>query len=203
MPSEQTVDKALVTAVQDTDDAVGVLHPLHWYIAIVNNRSERSCSEKLSALGYENYVPLQQTPRSGKDGKRRMVTRIVLPALVFVRTNEKERRTRVAALPFIKRFMTDPAQKNNPMSNSPVARIPDSQMQAFRYMIDNADSPVQVGINPYHVGDKVRVIRGKLSGLSGLVCKTSEGKSRLYISLDILGTASVEMDQAFLEKEPC
>lgn len=199
MPSEQTVDEALVTAVSNTDDAVGV-ESSHWYIAIVNNHSERGCSERLSLLGYDNYVPIQHVTVTGKNGRKHEVTRVVLPALVFVRTNERIRRTQVAVLPFINRFMTDPARRNNPRLNSPVAIIPDDQMQAFRCMVENADVPVQMEGVLYHQGDRVRVSRGKLAGLEGFVSKTNEGKTRLCVSLDILGCASVEMDQSCLEK---
>lgn len=198
MLSKHAVDQALVTAAQNADDTVGVT-PLHWYIAIVNNRSEKSCSDKLAALGYESYVPVQTVVRTRKGGKKVYVNHVVLSALVFVRTSEKDRKTHVAALPFIKRFMTDPAKRGNPSMASPVAIIPDHQMQSFRFMIEHAETPVQIDGVIFHPGERVKVVRGHLAGMEGTVRLTAEGKSRLCISLDILGCASVEIDKSYLE----
>ena len=63
----------LGTTVQKTDDAVGIFRndqeKKHWYVAVVNNRSEKACQDRLrkrlknetdSEKAYEVYVPIQQ-----------------------------------------------------------------------------------------------------------------------------------------------
>lgn len=194
MQLKKTVDEAFATAANGADDAVGV-ESSKWYIAIVNNHSERICSEKLTALGYENYVPTQTVIHKWKNGKTKTIDQVVLSSMVFIRTTEHNRKARLVTLPFIKRFMTDPARKGA----SPVAVVPETQMKAFRFMMEHADSPVLVGPAVIKQGDRVRVVSGRLTGMEGIVSRSPEGKSRLYLSLDILGSASVEIDRNCLE----
>ena len=80
----------LGTTVQKTDDAVGIFRndqeKKHWYVAVVNNRSEKACQDRLrkrlknetdSEKAYEVYVPIQQEMSIRHDGKRKKVDRIV------------------------------------------------------------------------------------------------------------------------------
>ena len=102
MSLEQTVDTAIMTAAPKADDAVGVLS-LHWYIAIVTNHSENKCASQLASLGYETYVPVQKVTRTGKNGKKNLIDKVLLPAMVFVKASESDRRKHIAFLPFINR----------------------------------------------------------------------------------------------------
>lgn len=110
----------LGTTVQKTDDAVGIFRndqeKKHWYVAVVNNRSEKACQDRLrkrlknetdSEKAYEVYVPIQQEMSIRHDGKRKKVDRIVFPALVFIRCTDSVRRKEIVCLPYIKRFMVN------------------------------------------------------------------------------------------------
>jgi len=198
---KQTANSPFSAAVNDTAGAVGVAEQRHWYIAIVNHGSERTSCLALRNLGYESYVPTQGMTRRYASGRKKRTERLVLPAKVFVRTTEEERLRHIVNLPFIFRFMTDPARRANPEQRSPVAIIPDRDMDAFRLMLGQEEFPVTVdgsGIS-FSAGDKVRVAYGSLAGLEGLVRETADGGRRLYVSLDILGSAFVEIDSVNLE----
>lgn len=193
---EETVNEQIVTTAQGADDAVGVT-PRHWYIAIVGNRAEKSSRDKLLALGYKSYVALQRETHIWKNGKKKEIDRIVLPALVFIHATEKERQKFLVNLPFISRFMVDRAGKKESESRAPVAIVPDLQMEAFRFMLENAESPVYLETDRALLpGAKVRVQKGRLAGIEGTVSRISEGKSRLYLALDHLGYAFVEIDRS-------
>ena len=185
-----------VASAPVADDAVGVEIP-HWYIAVVSNRSEKKNAASLLALGYENFVAIQKEYHIWSNGKKKMVDQIVLPAMVFVRATEPDRKAVLANLPFIKRFVVDPARRNG--FSSPVAVIPDEQMQTLQFMLENAESPVSFDGKGFRSGDRVRVVGGQLNGLEGTVRQSKEGKSRLYVSMDILGFAIVEMDRRYLK----
>ena len=101
----------LGTTVQKTDDAVGIFRndqeKKHWYVAVVNNRSEKACQDRLrkrlknetdSEKAYEVYVPIQQEMSIRHDGKRKKVDRIVFPALVFIRCTDSVRRKEIVCL---------------------------------------------------------------------------------------------------------
>lgn len=196
------------TTVQKTDDAVGVSksskEEKHWYVAIVNNKSEKVCLERLqqrlkNQLGSENtydvYVPIQQEMRVGRDGKRKKMDRIVFPALVFIRCTERVRRKEIVYLPYIKRFMVNIAGE----SRRPVAVIPDYQMHSLIRMVSDSEEQVTIESRPLHLGERVRVNGGKLVGLEGNVWEESDGSTSLVIMIDILGCAKVSIPRNLLD----
>lgn len=198
MLSQRAVGEGFVTAASVADDAVGVETP-RWFIAIVGNRAERKSSETLQASGYETYVAGQREKHVWKNGRSKEVDRIVLPSLVFVRTTESDRKKRLAFLPCVRRFVTDPARRAEPGAPAPAAIVPDREMETLRFMLERAESPVSIEEKPLRVGNRVRVTSGRLLGLEGIVRRTDSGRSRLYVALDILGCASVEIDRNLLE----
>lgn len=191
MDSNQDINW-LAAASQNVDDAVGVSKK-KWYIAIVNNRSEKSTAEKLSKLGVENYLPTQEELHLWKNGKRAKVTRVVIPAIIFVKCTEKERRE-IVNLPYIFRFMTNKAATSVNSLNKPLATVSDDEISRLKFMLGASDSPVSF-TDRFVKGQKVEVLRGALKGLIGEVLQDADGHtSRLYINIDFLGSASVEIN---------
>lgn len=199
---EVTSSKSLNTTANDAADAVGVPFSVkkHWYIAIVKHGNEKICSKILTDFGYENYIPVQRELRQYASGRKKWVDRIVLPSKVFVRVTEDERLKNVVTLPVVYRFMVDPSRRENLNSRASAAIIPDKELEVFRRMLEQDELPVTVddGVS-YSAGERVLVIAGKLSGLEGTVMRSADGKNRLYVSLDILGAASVEVDRSWLK----
>ena len=200
---EGNVHKVLVTSVNDTAGAVGVhtgpVQPLKWIVAIVRHGDERLCNAQFLSLGYETYLPTQRIVRRYTSGRKKKVDRLLLPAKVFVRTTEYDRLKTVVNLPVVCRFLVDYSRRRN--GNAPVAVIPDHELEMFRRMLSQEDFPVSMvdsGID-YTIGEKVKVVSGKLAGLEGFVRTLADNKHRLYVSLDILGSAFVEIDKNFLE----
>lgn len=203
--------QTLSTTVQKTDDAVGVLRSnkeaKHWYVAIVNNKSEKACLEKLqqhlksrsaAEETYEVYVAIQQEMSVRRDGKRRKVDRIVFPALLFIRCTERLRRKEIVYLPYIKRFMVNIAGERQD-TRRPVAIIPDDQMHKLMRMVNDAEEQVTIESRPLHLGERVRVNGGKLVGLEGNVWEDSDGSTSLVIMIDMLGCAKVSIARDLLE----
>lgn len=183
-------------------DAVGIAfsEEKHWYVAMVKHGNERICGKMLTELGYENYVPVQRVFKQYASGRKKWVERIVLPSKVFVRTTESDRLKNVVTQPLIYRFMVDPTRREVYKGRAAAAIIRDKEMEVFRRMLEQDELPVTIdesGVS-YSEGDKVRVVVGKLAGLEGTVVMADD-KRRLYVSLDILGTASVEVDSSWLE----
>ena len=196
----ETNSMAPSTFVLDTTEAVGVPEPLKWFIAIVKHGDEKKCAGILSSLGYEVFLPAQRELRRYSSGRKKWVDRLVITSKAFVRATEKARRTHLVNLPVVNRFMTDPARRPEPKANAPVAVIADREMEMFRRMLGQDELPVEIEdmhIN-YAAGDKVQVVIGKLAGLEGIVKQVTDGRQRLYISLDLLGSASVVIDRTWL-----
>ena len=92
--------------------------------------------------------------------------------------------------------MTDPAKRGG--TGLPVAVVPDDQLEQFRFMIEHAESPIKIDSVSFRGGDKVRVMKGQLAGLEGVVRRGDDGKTRLSIDINLLGCASVEIDKSYV-----
>ena len=196
-------NKLLETTANDAAEAVGVAtsEQKRWYIAIVKHGNEKICSKILTDLGYENYLPLQRVFRQYARGRKKWVDKLVIASKVFVRTTENDRLKNIVTLPCIYRFMVDPSRREDIYGRATAAVVPDKEMEMFRRMLEQDELPVsfEEGRVSYSEGDKVRVVVGKLAGLEGTVMMMADDKRRLYVSLDILGSASVEVDSSWLE----
>jgi len=178
-------------------DAVGMERSF-WFVAIVNNNTEKSVSERLYKKGIEHFLPKQAETRIWKNGRKVKVDRIVIPATVFIYCTERKRKE-IVEFPFIKRFMTNRAGASLNAGGKPLAVIPETQIERLKFMLDQSDTPVSITDKPLRVGDKVKVIRGSLMGLVGEVLDLKSSKSELIVNLDFFGCARLFIDAVNLE----
>ena len=202
--------KPMINTVSSKDiDAVGMekSEPRRWYIAIVNNKSEKLCRERLEqriidqpvdGKDYEVYVASQKEWTVTASGKRTLKERIVLRALVFIRCTDSLRRQEIAHLPYIKRFMVNIAGERLGKIR-PVAYIPDNQMADLRRMLNDADEPVTIDSFSVPLGARVRINNGKLKGLAGFVLEAPDGGTEFVIRIDLLGCAKIRIAPDLLD----
>ena len=159
----------------------------HWYIAIVNNKSEKLCRDKLEKRiasqpegekDYEVYIASQKEMCLLPSGKRKQVDRIVFRSIVFIRCTDVLRRKEIVHLPYIKRFMVNIAGERSG-GIRPVAFIIDPR--------------------PLPLGARVRINGGKLHGLEGNVLEVEDGNLNFVIRVDLLGCAKVNITRDLLE----
>lgn len=165
-------------------------HPKRWIAALVQMCMEKKVGERLTKLGVENYVPTQTEIRQWSDRKKK-VERVVIPMVVFVRTDEKTERT-LRMHSFIRKILTYPGQTN-------AAVIPDDQIDRLKFMLRQSDSPVEMMEQHLQVGDKVHIVRGALRGLEGEFFKNVD-KSMVAIHIEALGYACVSVSVEDIEK---
>ncbi|MDR0895739.1 MAG: UpxY family transcription antiterminator [Prevotellaceae bacterium] len=158
-----------------------------WYIAIVLNNTEIASRNRLIQLGYDAYVPAQQEMHKWKDGRTKMRENVLLKNLVFVHTTEGKRKMLIE-FPFIRKFLTDTARKRTPFTQSPVAIIPNSQIEDLKFMLSHCNEEITIEPLSVHIGDRVKIVRGKLAGLQGYIFKEA-GKSKVGILIDGIGYA--------------
>lgn len=184
------------------DDAVGV-PKTNWYVAIVNSRHEKSVAEKLAGLNVESYVATQKEMIVWKNGKRKLIDRVVIPSMVFVKCTENERRE-IVGLPFINRFMVNRTAHTDGL-NKPVAIIGDSEICKLKFMLGQTERPVEFVPDVFKVRDTVRVVRGSFQGLTGEIVRNSDGTQTLLVGISILGGARMFIDPIDVEKinNPC
>lgn len=172
-----------------------------WYVAIVNNRSEKLCATKLEKLGVECYVPTQAEIHRWQSGAKRIVERVLLPAMVLVRVTEVERKSTIVNFPYIKRFMPNRACIANAYGKHPVAVIPDEQINRLKFVLGNTNAPIEFEQTSLGLGDKVRVARGGLMGMEGNIIECPDnGDAYFAIRVDFLGVAKVRVTREDLER---
>ena len=188
--SDTTENPENVPATLGVDDAVGVSDGSEkrlWFVAVVNRNSEKLIREKLQKAGYEAYVASQQEEHIWANGRKKKVERVIITARIFIRLTETERRE-VVHLPYIHYFLTDKARAVNEFGTHPLAVIPDREMQMLRFMLCNADAPVDFVATHFRVGNRLRIIRGPLQGFEGEVARLT-GETYVFVRLSILGAA--------------
>lgn len=178
------------------DDAVGVPE-VKWFVAIVKPRQEKSVAERLLALGYEAYVAAQKELHVWKNGRRKMIDRVVIPSVVFINCTERQRRE-IVALPYISRFLVNRTADTGKL-NRPVAVVSGKEIEKLKFMLGQSDYQVEFGPVTYKIRDRVRVIRGSLLGLVGEISDTSEGAQTLTVVIDQLGCARVTISSQDVE----
>ena len=78
------------------------------------------------------------------------------------------------------------------------AVIPDEQMERFKFMLDYSQEAISMSNVPLSPGEKIRVIKGPLTGLEGELV-TVNGKSKVAVRLNVLGCACVDIPVGCVE----
>lgn len=157
----------------------------YWVAALVQMNTEKKVSLQLSKQGYHHYLPTQTEIRQWSDRKKK-IDRIVIPTIVFVRV-DKEGEKELRKQAYIYRFISYPGQKE-------AAVIPDEQIEQLKFMLGNADSPIEFSDSAYEVGEEIEIVRGPLKGLYGELCYTEKGRPMVGIYIKLLGYSYVSVD---------
>ena len=174
-----------------TESFVGVTNdreacPKYWVAALVQMNTEQKVGTKLSKLGIANYVPTQSEVHQWSDRKKK-IQRIVIPMVVFVLVDDRTEKL-LKTYSFIYKFISYPGQKE-------AAVIPQEQIDKLRYMLENAESAVEVSDSIYEIGDEIEIVRGPLKGLSGRLCYVESEKPMVGVYLELLGYACVNVNK--------
>ena len=179
-----------VLSVNGTDNGEARSNPKYWYAVYVRFRHEKRVRDVLMTNEIECFLPIQEEIRQWSDRKKK-VERVLIPMMLFVRIEDKQRVT-VLSNPSVSGFVRLRGESNP-------ARIPDDQMERFKFMVGAADSAIQFTDQPLTPGEKVRVVRGPLCGLEGELTQV-DGDTVVYVRLDCLGCASVRIAMNSVEK---
>ena len=116
-------------------DVIGssVARSKRWLVAIVRICHEKKTGERLTKMGIENFLPIQQEVHQWSD-RRKIVDRVLLPMMIFVHVDLQEQKE-VLTLSSISRYMVLRGE-------STPAVIPDQQMLRFKFMLDYSDETI-------------------------------------------------------------
>ncbi len=161
-----------------------------WLAAYVKMHHEKKVRDQLTSLNIDNFLPIQTEIRQWSDRKKK-VEKILIPMMIFVNVTSEEQH-KVIKLPSVLRYLVL-------RGDHVPSEIPDTQMQNFKFMIDNSDYNVDFNSNNFEPGERIRVIKGSLAGLEGEMIYI-DGKSKIIIRIDKLGCAVVELNASYVEK---
>lgn len=145
---------------------------VEWFAAQVWVRREHITVRHLQMRGYETFLPVFHERRRWSD-RVKMIERALFPGYIFYR-RDREVAEKVVTAPGVVRIVGD--------SSGP-APIPAVEIDAIRRI---AESKVAREPWPFlRAGQKVRIERGPLRGIEGMVVTVSS-RRRLIVSVQLL-----------------
>jgi transcription antitermination factor NusG len=165
---------------------VGV--PAAWHVLYTRHQHEKKVHQILTSKGFHTFLPLYQTAHEWKD-RTKVLSLPLFPCYVFL-NGGLERRLDIMTTPGIHALVST--------SGEP-ATVPLAEIEAIRRAIE---SGAQVEPHPFlKCGDRVRVKRGPLEGLQGILVR-KKNLYRLVLSVEMLGrAAAVEIDALLIERQ--
>jgi transcriptional antiterminator NusG len=145
-----------------------------WFAVWTRSRQEKVAASMLDALDVVTFLPLKSETRQWSDRKR-TVTTPLFSGYLFVRMNiELDNRLQILKTPGVVGFVGN---------NTGPLPIPNQQIESIRRLLD---SGIDFTVGPlFREGDRIRVIRGSLSGMEGTLVRTSS-ETRLILSVDLV-----------------
>jgi transcription termination/antitermination protein NusG len=146
----------------------------HWYAVSTKSRQEKAAANTLQALGVRHFLPLRLQNRQWSD-RVQAVSVPLFPGYLFVHVDLwSPVKLEVLKVPGIARFIGDR------MGPSP---IPVSEIESIQGLMN---SGVEFDSHPFlKEGDRVRVVRGALAGIEGILVRVGS-RSRMVISIEII-----------------
>jgi len=171
------IEASLVRVPPSSADSYEAL----WYAAYTSANHEKRVARHLESRSVECFLPVYESVRRWKDRRVRLELPL-FPGYVFVRLALRDR-LQVLQIPGVARLVG--------FDGHPAA-VPNEDMEAVRACLSGEHA-----IQPHRYlkhGQRVRVLRGPLAGLTGIVVRQKKG-TRFVISLDLLmRSVSVEVD---------
>ena len=161
---------------------------LQWYAVYTAPRAEKKVSERFTQAEIEHYLPLQKVKRRWSDRVKEILVPVV-NGYIFVR---------IPVTYFLKVTAVYGAIAFVREGGQPVA-IPDKQLDNLRFMVENADEPVEYSQESFDRGETITIIKGPLEGMMGELVEI-KGKHQVVIRLEKFGCAITTVPMSFISK---
>ena len=156
-----------------------------WMVLCTLSRQEKVVGEYLGGRGFEYYLPLVGKVTIGPKGRKSSSRSPLFPGYVFLRGTSAQRYAvvdtgrvfQVLAVPDQERFARE-------LEQIKLALAHEAPLERYPFAV---------------VGQRVRVAKGPMTGLEGVIAETGRRK-RLVLSVDVLGRgAAMEIDVDLIE----
>ena len=164
---------------------------IRWFAARTRFGQELKVKQLLDRMGVENFIPTKSV-HVERRGRKKLVEKPVISNLVFLRTDKERACTLANHLEVPVHYIIDRVSRS-------LLVVPDKQMDDFRRVLEYSKDDGGLLETPVAVGDRVRVVKGELSGVEGNIV---EFASQNYIVVGLCGElqARAMIPLAYLEK---
>lgn len=154
---------------------------LGWWAVYTRHQHERAVADMLIMKDFEVFLPFYQTLHHWKD-RNKTIAMPLFPSYLFVRERSG----------LLLHILNTPGTNMVLTCGQHLAVIPNHEIDGIRCALGD---PSRVEPHPFLTcGERVRVIRGSLKGLEGILIR-KRNSSRLILSVAMLNrSASVEID---------
>ena len=161
---------------------------LHWYAVSTRSRHEKVAAEELWLRKVECFLPLHERISKWKD-RRKTVQFPLFPGYLFVRASIARQRLDILKVPAVVRIIG---------FQGGAEPIPDEQIQAVKKLVFHR---LELDPHPYlAAGDRVRITRGPLRGLEGVLLE-KKNRFTFVLSIDLIQqSVACEIDAADVVK---
>ena len=168
-----------------TDRPIDASSHLPWFALNVKSRYERIVAQFLENRGYEWFLPMYTSRRCWSDRIKEVIAPL-FPGYLFCRF-DIHNRLPVLVIPGVLNIVGG-TKLPTPLETSEIAAL---------------QTTVRAGLSrepwPFlHVGDRVRIERGSLAGVEGILLQV-KGRHRLVLSVTLLQrSVAVDIDSAWV-----
>ena len=159
-----------------------------WWALYTRHQHEKVVADGLLAKGFEVFLPVYESVRLWKDRKKTIALPL-FPCYVFVRGG-LDRRHLVVTTPGVHSILS---------CGGHVATIPETEIAAIQRSITGS---LRMEPHPFlNCGDRVRVVRGPLEGVAGILLR-KKSFCRLILSVETLSRSiAVEINASDVEPD--
>jgi transcription termination/antitermination protein NusG len=157
----------------------------HWYALYTRSHCEQLVCDQLETKGFHLFLPRIDV-WSQRAGRRHLISVPMFPGYLFLRhAVDKVSYINVRKARGLVRILGDGWDK--------LSIIPDAEIEAIRTVL-NTSLPTMP--HPYlQEGQRVRITRGPLRGIEGVLVQSKPTKGLLILSIDLLRrSVAVEVD---------
>jgi transcription antitermination factor NusG len=158
-----------------------------WFGVHARAKSEFVASHELCLRGFECFLPVHKVKRRWSDRVKILDTPL-FPGYLFCRFAPSERL----------RVLNSPGVAQIVGFGGRPAPIDEGEIRSVQMMVAS-----RIALTPWpcaQVGQAVRIERGPLAGVEGIVTRADDGKTRVTVSVSLLNRAvSAEVEQDWIE----
>jgi transcriptional antiterminator NusG len=157
----------------------------HWYALYTRSHCEQLVCDQLAAKGFHLFLPRIDV-WSQRAGKRHLVSMPMFPGYLFLRhAMDKVSYIAVRKARGLVRILGERWDK--------LSMVPDAEIVAIQRVLS---VPIPIMPHPYlREGQRVRITRGPLRGIEGILVQSKPAKGLLILSVELLQrSVAVEVD---------